>query len=186
MIILASNKFLQGCLGLKSFGRDMLRVNYFVAIFFPSCIFTTFSLSCVFIAFNINDFKEATNAMLTSCGIPVILAMYWSLIVKRKELYHVLDELQDIANESWLKLLLTVSRCVLLMDRVSIAGIRLKGNSALYGKVERHITFITRIYCSVLLTMVPLSCVTQYVKVIYDFFSGNYSLDSWFYHYKFV
>lgn len=98
MFVLEEYKFLQKLMGLNpqgGFANIVVRVISLVSL-----------LSCdlmllLFVVFNIhNDLYGALTALPATLGFTLLLTTYLYLLIRREQFFSVLNELQDIVNES--------------------------------------------------------------------------------------
>lgn len=183
MIVLEKFKFFQNILGLDPRGglkNIIVRVIYWIILF--SC-----ELACLMF-FLINLHEDMFQSMAVMPVVSVFIshvAIYSYLLVNRRNLNSLLDELQEIVNESTkIKLCFgnNANCCIRFRLIVYICwlGANKVENEMIYTRAELRINFVMKIiyFGYVPIPMVSLS---PFVVAAYHWCLGNYTLDSWFF-----
>lgn len=97
MLILRTNKFLQSLIGLKASNR---RVGYHIVVIYTLSMLSTLLPSIAYLIMNIDDLNIASDSMYGICAYLIILSKYWHIANIHKVFYAMLDDLQNIVNES--------------------------------------------------------------------------------------
>lgn len=183
MIVLAKFKFFQHIIGLDPLGgfkNIIVRLIYWIILF--SC-----ELACLmFFLINLHEDMFQSLAALPVVSVFIShLAIYSYLLINRRNLNSLLDELQEIVNESTKIKLCTWNnancfiRFRMILSVVWI-GAKTVENQMIYARAELRINFIMKIiYCGYV--PIPIVSLSPFVVAAYDWCMGNYTLDSWFF-----
>lgn len=98
MIVLKEYKFIQKLMGLNPFGgleNIILRVIYSILLLSSGLMISIFFILKIY-----DDIYRALAALPAIFGFALLLATNWYLLINRKRFHLLLDELQEIVNES--------------------------------------------------------------------------------------
>lgn len=179
MIVLKEYKFLQKLIGLNpqgGFENIVVRFVYLIVVSSSILMFLGFFIM------NIHDnANEALVTLPTILGFSVLLANYLHLLINRKSFCLLLDELQDIVNES--TKLKSIKYNVNAYDFFPFfAGLKKGENERIYVKADQRNSFATKaiIYGSI---PVPFGSLSPFVLAARNWYSGIYTIDSWVFYY---
>lgn len=179
MIILAKYKFLQKLIGLDPLGGFENIVLRFIYWFL---LFSTAMLISIFFFLNIHDdIHRAWGALTALIAFTTVVTTYSHLLIYRHRFYSLLDELQDIVNESVeLKLIWQLQ---VLSDIFKIfIGAMKDDNEVIYLAAEQRVSFVTNFIIRASF-LIPTMSLLPFILAAYNWSMGNYTIHSWFFYF---
>lgn len=180
MIILAKYKLLQKLIGLDPLGaleNIVVRITYWLLLF------STAGLISIFFIVNIHDdIHRAWGALTAIIAFTTVVTTYSHLLIYRDRFYSLLDDLQDIVNESAeLKLIWPVQKLWVILFQIYI-GAEKDDNEVIYVRAEQRVGFVTNsiIRASFL---IPTMSLLPFILAAYNWCMGNYTIHSWFFYF---
>lgn len=171
MIVLREFKFLQKLMGLNP-GVENIAVRLVYLFVLSSC---TLMLSLFSISNFHNDIYGALGVLPTIAGFAVLVVNYLQLLISREPFNSLLNELQNIVNES---MKLPNGEQLYLIDFPWFIGEEKGKSEKIYVKATQKASFATKIiiYGSL---WVPILSISPFLLAAYHWCLGIYTLDSW-------
>lgn len=179
MEVLEDYKFIQKLMGLNPIGgleNIILRVIYSILLLSSDLLISIFFISKIY-----DDIYRALAALPAIFGFTLLMTTNWYLLITRKRFHSLLDELQDIFNESKSENASSHIFTVVISHDFHVGS---KENGEMYIRAEQRTSLATKIimYGS---CAIPVSSLAPFVLATYDWCLGKYTTDSWIYFYSF-
>lgn len=100
MLIFEVNKSLQRFIGLDSRDPTNSHIDYRRAIAFTLPMLSTFITGLVNFMVNLDDLNKATGSMHPLSCFVILFTIHWHLLINRNRFIDLMDDLNEIVNES--------------------------------------------------------------------------------------
>lgn len=100
MLIFEVNKSLQSLIGFDSRDPNNSHIDYRKAIPFTLPMLLTFIAGLVNFVVNLDDLNKATGSMHPLSCFVILFTIHWHLLINRTRFIDLMDDLNDIVNES--------------------------------------------------------------------------------------
>lgn len=182
MSILRTYKLLDDFMDLDAVRRSECWIGFRTAYISVSFL-CWFTMSLVDLILNIDDFEKIAQPMIMVTGHSIVITVYCRFIFSRDRFIKLLDDFQSIVDESMSLSILRIRRSIQFHKRkIFSAGIQLKQDRIFYTETESRLTKSTKIGLSIAGSVFYIAFI-PYVRLVYQWCVGTYTLDSWMFFY---